>query len=80
MTDTPKRRWLRFNLRTMFVALTFVPVWLWWNADFVRQPSVEPAQLQPLPPSSTLTPETEQQAIHEAIREAIEKAKRENSH
>jgi hypothetical protein len=37
MADAPKRRWLRFSLRTMFVAFTVVAVWLGWNVYIVRQ-------------------------------------------
>ena len=34
---TPKRRWLRFSLRGMFVLVTVLGVWLGWNASIVRQ-------------------------------------------
>jgi hypothetical protein len=37
MADPPKRRFLRFNLRTMFVAFTVVAVWLGWNLRIVRE-------------------------------------------
>ncbi len=33
----PKRRWFRFSLRTMLVAITIVTVWLGWNLHAVRQ-------------------------------------------
>jgi hypothetical protein len=36
METAPKRRWLRFSLRTMFVAFTGVAVWLGWNLHIVR--------------------------------------------
>ena len=32
-----KRRWLRFSLRTMFVAFTVVALWLGWNVYAVRE-------------------------------------------
>ena len=31
------RRWLRFSLRTMFLLLTVLSVWLGWNLNRVRQ-------------------------------------------
>jgi len=37
MADRPKRRWLRFSLRTMLVMFTVVAVWLGWNARLVHQ-------------------------------------------
>ncbi len=33
----PKRRWLRFSLRTLFVVLTAAGVWLGWNVYRVRE-------------------------------------------
>jgi len=36
MTD-PKRRWARFSLRTMFVAVAILCLWFAWNANLVRQ-------------------------------------------
>jgi hypothetical protein len=29
--------WLRFSLRTMFVAFTVMAVWFDWNANLVRE-------------------------------------------
>jgi hypothetical protein len=37
MAATPRRRWLRFSLRTMFVAFTVIAVWLGWNVHLVQQ-------------------------------------------
>ena len=34
--NAPRRRWLRFGLRTMFVVLTVFSVWLGWQAKIVR--------------------------------------------
>ena len=31
------RRWFRFKLRTMFIVMTVLSVWLGWNLDRVRQ-------------------------------------------
>jgi hypothetical protein len=33
----PKRRWLRFSLRTMFVLITAVSIWLGWTVSVVRE-------------------------------------------
>ena len=33
----PKRRWLRFSLRTLFVLVTAFSVWLGWTASIVRE-------------------------------------------
>ena len=35
-TCTPRRRWFRFGLRTMFVVLTVFTLWLGWQAKIVR--------------------------------------------
>jgi len=36
MTDTtPKRRWFRFSLRTLFVLLTAFGIWLGWQVHIV---------------------------------------------
>lgn len=37
MTPAPKRRWLRFSLRTMFVGVTAFGLWLGWHFSDVRQ-------------------------------------------
>jgi len=37
MTSTPKRRWFRFSLRTLFVVVTVLGIWLGWNAEIVRE-------------------------------------------
>lgn len=37
MSETPKRRWLRFSFRTLFVLVTVVGLWLGWNLHQVRQ-------------------------------------------
>ena len=33
----PKRRWFRYSLRTMFVVVTLVCGWLWWQLRIVHQ-------------------------------------------
>ena len=37
MIPAPKRRWFRFSLRTMFVAVTVLGGWLGWNIHFVQE-------------------------------------------
>ena len=37
MSLAPKRRWFRFSLRTMFLAVTVFCVWLGWNVEQVRK-------------------------------------------
>jgi hypothetical protein len=38
MTEAkPKRHWLRFSLRTMFVAVTAFACWLGWQVNIVHQ-------------------------------------------
>lgn len=34
---TPRRRWFRFGLRTMFVVLTMFSLWLGWQANWIRE-------------------------------------------
>src|SRR5262245_40780517 len=46
MVAIPDRRRFRFSLRTMFVALTVVAVWLGWNVSLVRQRRELLAELQ----------------------------------
>jgi hypothetical protein len=36
MSTVPRRRWLRFSLRTMFVLMTLVVLWLGWQVHIVR--------------------------------------------
>src|SRR4051812_30476397 len=36
VSETRKRRWLRFNLRTFFLVFTLVAIWLGWNVQQVR--------------------------------------------
>jgi hypothetical protein len=36
-SPTPRRRWFRFGLRTMFVVLTVISVWLGWQACWIQQ-------------------------------------------
>ena len=37
MTPAPKRRWFRFSLRTLFVVVTVLCLWLGWNVHQVQQ-------------------------------------------
>jgi hypothetical protein len=37
MTSTPKRRWFRFSLRTLFVAVTVFGCWLGYQMNWIRQ-------------------------------------------
>ena len=37
MTASPKRRWFRFGLQTMFVVVTLIACWLGWNLKVVQQ-------------------------------------------
>jgi hypothetical protein len=37
MTLATKRRWFRFSLRTLFVAVTVIGVWLGWQFNFVNE-------------------------------------------
>jgi len=36
MTSTPKRRWFRFSLRTLFVVVTVAACYIGWGAWAVR--------------------------------------------
>ncbi len=36
MTPAPKRRWLRFSLRTLFVVVTVLGCWLGWDLKWVN--------------------------------------------
>jgi hypothetical protein len=37
MTPAPKRRWFRFSLRTLFVAVTVFAIWLGLELKFIRE-------------------------------------------
>lgn len=37
MTDTERRRWFRFSLRTLFILITVLCCWLGWQASIVHQ-------------------------------------------
>jgi hypothetical protein len=37
MDERPRRRWLRFSLRTLFLLVTLVAVWLGWSLNWIRQ-------------------------------------------
>ena len=37
MHRTPKRRWLRFSIRTLLLAVTILCVWLGWQVSIVRE-------------------------------------------
>jgi hypothetical protein len=37
MDEKPKRRWFRFNLRTLFVVTTFVAIYLNWQTVVVHE-------------------------------------------
>ena len=37
MTDKPKRRWLQFSLRTLFVVVTVFCVWMGWQVNTAKQ-------------------------------------------
>ncbi len=37
MTIAPKRRWFNYSLRTLFVVVTVLCVWLGWNVNIVQQ-------------------------------------------
>jgi hypothetical protein len=37
MTPAPKRRWLRFSLRTMFVVVTVAACWIGYDLNWIRQ-------------------------------------------
>ena len=37
MSEKPKRRWFSFSLRTMFVLLTAICVWVGYEVNWIRQ-------------------------------------------
>jgi hypothetical protein len=37
MQEKPKRRWLRFSIRTLLIVLTIVCLWLGWQVNTVWQ-------------------------------------------
>ena len=37
MEEKPKRRWLRFSVRTLLIAVTVLCVWLGWQVSIVRE-------------------------------------------
>ena len=37
MPPAPKRRWLRFSVRTLLIAVTVLCVWLGWQVSVVRE-------------------------------------------
>jgi len=37
MNEAPKRRWLQFNLRTLFVLITLIACWLGYELNWIRQ-------------------------------------------
>jgi hypothetical protein len=53
--NRPSRRWLRFNLRTMFVLLTAVTLWLGWELSIVRQRRLALAELMNNPAAHVFT-------------------------
>ena len=36
MSEAPKRRWFRFSLRSLFLVVTALCLWLGWNVNVVR--------------------------------------------
>jgi hypothetical protein len=46
MTFASPRRWLRFSLRTMFVLMTALTLWLGWHLSIVRQRRAALAELR----------------------------------
>jgi hypothetical protein len=42
----PPRRWFRFSLRTMFVGVTVLAVWLGWHASIVHQRKLMRSKLE----------------------------------
>jgi hypothetical protein len=37
MSEAPKRRWFRFSLRTLFVVVTVIGIWLGWNFNTAQR-------------------------------------------
>jgi hypothetical protein len=53
--NAPKHRWLRFRLRTMFVLVTAVALWLGWELRIVRQRRAAVAELRGDPSAQVFT-------------------------
>lgn len=37
MSTPPRRRWIQFGMRTMFVVVTAIAVWLGWELNYIRE-------------------------------------------
>jgi len=37
MSNAPRRRWFQFSLRTLFVVMTLLALWLAYSLDWIRQ-------------------------------------------
>src|SRR5690242_12542980 len=46
MSNKPNRRWLRFSIRTLLVAVTIFCVWLGWQVSIVRERTRALAELR----------------------------------
>jgi hypothetical protein len=46
MNEKPRRRWLRFGLRTLFVSVTLLCCWLGWETSVVRERKAVMAEYQ----------------------------------
>jgi hypothetical protein len=46
MTPAPKRRWFQFSLRTLFVVVTVLCVWLAWNINTVGTRAAARARIE----------------------------------
>ena len=40
MSEIPKRRWFRFSLKWLLIAVTAIALWLGWNAYCVHQRAI----------------------------------------
>jgi len=52
----PRRRWFQFGLRTLFVLMTVVALWLAWELSFIRERQAWLRENAALVPDSTLDP------------------------